>query len=459
MNENLEAKQFNKMINTPIKKLILSLSIPTIISMMVTAIYNTADTYFVAQLGESASGAVGIVFSMQAIIQAVGFTLGMGGGSLISRLLGKREKDEATVVANSSFFSALIFGVLFGIFGIIFVSPFMKLLGATDTILPYAIDYATYILIGAPIMCGSFVLNNLLRAEGKTLLSMIGLCTGALINIVMDPLFINDYGLGMGISGAALATIISQFISFAILISFFFTGKSINKINPLKMSLKFSTYFNIVKTGLPSFARQALASIATIILNRQAGVYGDSAVSAINISSKVYMLVFSVSLGIGQGYQPIVGYNYSAKHFERVREAFWFTYIVMTVLLAIFGVVFYINSRFIISLFMKDNQDVIDIGSTILKYHSLIYPTLSLNVITNMTFQSIGKKWTSTFLSSLRQGIFFLPIIILFPIWFGLFGIEIAQVTADLLSFLTTIPFIVYFLINLKKMEKDIILE
>lgn len=467
MAESLDIIQYNKMINTKIPKLVTSLAIPAVISMLVTAIYNMADTYFVGTIGPVATAAVGIVFSLQAIIQAVGFTLGMGSGSWISRLLGKKENEKAMEVANTALLSALIFGILYALFGLIFIDWFMRILGSSETILPYARNYATFILIGSPIMAGSFVLNNLLRAEGKTALSMIGLCTGAIINIGLDPIFISSWGLNLGISGAAIATIISQFISFSILLSFFLSGKSIIKIKFKYVSKKINTLFEIVKIGLPSFARQVLASVATIILNNVALSYGsDAAVAAISISTKIYMLVFSVSLGMGQGFQPVVGYNYASNHLKRVRQAVWFTYLMMTIVLTVSGIFCFIFSEFFIDLFVQNDieggLETIEIGKEVLKYNSIVFPLLSLNVITNMTYQSIGMKWKSTLLSSCRQGIFFIPIIILVPMALELLGVEIAQASADLCTFVFTIPFFVLFMRKLRlasKMEEAKIQE
>ena len=261
------------MTESPVRPLILKLAVPTIISMLVTAVYNTADTYFVSQLGKSASGAVGVVFSLMAIIQAIGFTLGMGSGSVISRALGTHDKEKADTFASTAFFSALILGTLITVFGHIFISPLMKVLGATETILPYAREYAVYILYGAPIMAGSFVMNNILRAEGKARFSMIGLSAGGLLNLLLDPLFI--FGFDMGISGAAIATLISQCISFALLLGCFLLKKSVIGLSVRNISKSFSVYSEIIRTGAPSFCRQGFSSIATILLNNQAGVYGD----------------------------------------------------------------------------------------------------------------------------------------------------------------------------------------
>lgn len=316
--------QYIRMTETPVGKLITSLAIPTIISMLVTSIYNIADTYFVSKLGESASGAVGIVFSLMAIIQAVGFTLGMGAGSWISRLLGEHKDKLASNVAASGFYAALLFGALISAAGFIFTNPLMNLLGATETILPFARDYARLILTASPIMAASFVMNNILRAEGKARFAMVGLTSGGILNMLLDPLFI--FVFKMGIKGAAAATSISQLVSFVILLICFLQKKTITSISPKNISKNITIYLQIIKNGLPSFSRQGLASIATVALNKNAAVYGDPAVAAMSIVGKIAMFIFSVSIGIGQGYQPVVGYNYGAEKYERVKKAFFFTF-------------------------------------------------------------------------------------------------------------------------------------
>lgn len=447
-----EEKQFKKMTETPVKPLILKLAAPTIVSMLVTSIYNMADTYFVAQLGKSASGAVGVVFSLMAIIQAVGFTLGAGAGSIVSRALGVREHEKANRIASSSFFTALAFGVVLTVVGSLMLSRLMTVLGATDTILPFAEDYATYILYGAPVMAGSFVLNNLLRAEGKARFSMIGLGIGGILNIGLDPIFIFVFDLG--ISGAAIATLISQVISFTLLLGFFALKKSVLRLSIKKMSRSFGDYAEIFKTGMPSFCRQGFASISTILLNNQAGSYGDAAVSAMSIVSKVFMLIFCVGLGIGQGYQPVVGYNYSAKRWSRVRSAFSFTFALGTFFMTCFGAATFIFAPQIVPLFI-DNAEVIEIGTRALRFQACAMPLLTTNVICNMTFQSIGRKVKAVLLSCCRQGMFFIPCVLILPTLLGLKGVELTQAASDFLTCLVSIPFAVAFYREIRSTEKQ----
>lgn len=445
-----DVKQYQKMTETPLPKLITSLAIPTIISMLITGFYNAADTYFVSKLGTSASGATGIVFSLMTLIQAVSFCIGMGSGSTISRRLGEQKKQEADIIGSSGLLFGILFGLMLVIFGNLFIEPLMKLLGSTLTILPYAKDYAKYILIAAPFMSGSFILNNMLRSEGKAKLSMMGICTGTIINIALDPLFIFQFKLG--ISGAAMATGISQFISFIILFSFYLRKKTVINLSVDNLSKNILTYLMILRNGLPSFCRQGLASISTVALNFNAALYGDMAVAAMSIVGKVFMLIFSVLIGYGQGYQPVVGYNYGAKKYERVKKAFKFTLQSGTTILTLLAIIGFILSPTIIKAFINDNH-VIEIGTNALRYQCMVMPIMTLGVLANMTFQCVGKPWRATFLSSCRQGIYFLPLILVLPRILGIRGVEITQPLADICTFLTSAPFIFSFIKNLPKEE------
>lgn len=452
-----EEKQYSKMTTCPTKKLVISLGLPTTISMLVTAIYNIADTLFVSRLGTSASGAVGVVFSLMAVVQAVGFTFGMGSSSLISSKLGEKRDKEAQIYGSSSFYIAILIGLIISIVTFSCLGPLMSLLGATPTVLPYAKSYAFYIAFGFPVMIGSFVLNNILRSEGKAKLSMIGLTTGGILNIILDPIFI--YQLELGISGAAIATLISQSISFIILLSMFIAKKSIIKLSIKDISSELRIYGDIIKVGFPSLCRQGLASIATIFLNTQAGRYGgDPALSAMSIVSKVFMVIFSVSLGIGQGYQPVCGYNYFANRFDRVKEAMIFTFICGTVIMTVSCVLFYVFAENVMNFFIEDIE-VIKIGTKALRYQCISLPFLSLNVICNMSFQSTRQKIKATILSACRQGLFFIPLIFILPAILdingnGILGVELTQAASDFLTFLFTIPFYIGFVRELNKKAK-----
>ena len=445
-----EKLQYEKMVNTPIRKLVLMLAIPTIISMLVTSLYNLADTFFVARLGESVSGSVSVCFPIMTIIQAIGFTFGMGGGAMISSLLGTKENDKAKAIGSIAFYTALVLGILITIFGLIFLEPLLNnVLGSTETTLPYAKEYAKYVLIGAPIMAGSFVLNNILRSEGKAKLAMIGLVTGGLLNIALDPLFI--WGLKMGVKGAAVATLISQVVSFVILLSQFVFKKTIIDLSFNKIKNYFTNLGHIFKTGLPSLARQGLATVATILLNNIAGSLGsDAGLSAMGIVGKVFMVIFSISLGIGQGYQPVCGYNYSAKNYKRVKDAMIFTYLFSVVVMTVVALVVYIIAPLLVDAFI-DSDDVIKIGSEALRFQCLAMPLIPFNVICNMTYQATRKKVRATLLSICRQGIFYIPLIFILSNSFGLLGVELTQPVADLCTSLFSVPFFISIIKRLNK--------
>lgn len=447
-----EDKQYTRMTQTPIYKLIPSLAVPTIISMLTTAVYNIADTYFVSKLGTSASGAVGIVFSLMAIIQAVGFTIGMGSGSYISRLLGKKEQKLADRIGSCAVFNGLVMGVLIAAVGLIFTEPIIRLIGATDTIVPYAVEYARYIFLASPVMILCFVLNNLLRAQGKAKSSMVGILAGGLLNIALDPLLI--FVFDTGIRGAAIATAVSQVISMVILFIPFIRKKTVLHVTVKNISAKIGIYWDILKFGLPSLFRQGLASVAAILLNRSAAAYGDSAVAAMSIVAKIFMVIFSVLIGFGQGYQPVVGYNYGAKIYHRVREAFWFTLKVGTVVMTVFGVAAWLLSPTLMRAFLSDDAKVVEIGTMALRMQCVATPFLTLGVVSNMTLQAVGKTVSATILTSTRQGIFFIPLILILPGMLGITGVEITQPIADLMTFVFCIPYMYVFLKRLKRAEE-----
>ncbi len=438
-----EDANYRKMTGRPVGRLIAGLAVPTVISMLVTAVYNTADTYFVSKLGTSAAGAVGVVFSLMAIIQAVGFTVGMGAGSWTARLLGARRNDEADGVATSAFLMSLALGLLLTVAGLSLMDPLVRALGATPTIAPYARDYARYILYAAPVMAGSFTLNNLLRAEGKASFAMVGITTGGILNIILDPVFI--FVLGLGIAGAAIATAISQLVGFIILLSPFLRGKTITRLEPARLSRRPETFLFILKFGLPSFTRQGLASVASIALNVNAALYGDAAVAGMSIVVKIFMFVFSLVLGIGQGYQPVLGYNYGARRYLRVREAFFFTWKATVILMSSFAAVGFLAAERLMAFFIPGDPEVVRIGALALRAQCIAMPFMPLGVMCNMTFQSIGRSWTATLLAVSRQGLFFLPLITILPRIFGLAGIQTTQPAADLLTFVFSIPFALRF--------------
>ncbi|QAT50648.1 MATE family efflux transporter [Caproiciproducens sp. NJN-50] len=426
-------KQFERMTETPIPRLICSLAGPTMVSMLISAGYNLADTYFVGQLGTSATGAVGVVFSLMAIIQALGFMLGMGSGGVISRFLGQKRNTEAAQAASTAFFTAIAVGFLIMIPGLIFSDGLMRLLGATDTILPYAQNYAQYILYGAPIMCATFVMNNDLRAEGKAFFSMIGIATGCVLNVFLDPLMIFTFHLG--IAGAAIATVIGQSVSFVILIFNYIRHRTIVGISAKYFSYKWSMHWEILRTGMPSFFRQGLASIATIALNVSAAFYGDAAVAAMSIVGRSFFFILSALLGFGQGFQPVAGYNYGAKCYARLKQAYWFCLRVGFLGLLVLCSAAFLFAPQIMAMFRRDDPQVIAIGAFAFRVQCAVMPLQTFVVISNMLFQSIGKAKQATWLAVLRQGLCFLPAIVVLPRFFGILGVQISQPVADCFTF------------------------
>jgi putative MATE family efflux protein len=439
-------KQYRRMLETPMPKLITSLAVPTCISQLITTVYNTADTYFVSQIGTSASAAVGVVFSLMSIIQAVGFGLGMGASSLISRKLGEKDVAAASRYGNSAFFAAVIFGFVLMLAGLPTIQGGMRLLGATATILPYACGYGKYILLGAPIMCSSFVLNNILRSEGEAMFAMWGLCAGGILNMLLDPIFI--FTLHMGIDGAAVATVLSQIVSFLILLSIFLRKKSIVKLGPQWISRYLSDYGVILKTGMPTICRQMLGSLSSALMNNQAAAYSDAAVAAVTISNKIYMFVRNLVIGIGQGFQPVAGYNYGAKNKKRVREAFLFSCKVGTVLCTAAALLLALYAPQVITWFRKDDPAVIRIGTQALYFACAVMPFMAYSTFVNQLYQCLGFSRPATFLASCRQGIFFIPLILLLPVFLGLTGVTLAQPASDFLTFVISLPFQVHFFKN-----------
>ena len=441
--------QYDKMTKQPVGSLVIKLGIPTTLSMLVTNIYNMVDTMFVGKLGTSASGAVGIVFGFMSILQAFGFLFGQGAGSIISRRLGNKDEDSASVVASTAFFSSMFMGLLIGILGTVFNTKMVYLLGSTDTILPYAKTYSLFIMAAAPFMTSTFTMNNILRFEGKASLSMVGLMTGAILNMVGDPILM--FGLDMGIAGAGLSTAISQFVSFCVLLSMFLSGKTQSKLSVRKITREFNVLFDIVATGFPSLVRQGLQAVSTMILNQQARIYGDAAVAAMSIVSRISFFIFAVGLGIGQGFQPVCGFNYGARKFSRVKEAFSFTLVAGEVLLGMFAVAGLLFSNQAIAVF-RDDAEVIAFGTPALRYQCMALFLNPLIVLSNMTLQSTGQRAWATFLSMMRSGLYLIPMIYILTYTMGARGIQLAQPLSDVLSFATALPVIVNFI---RKLPED----
>ena len=444
--------QYEKMTKTPVQTLILRLSVPTIISMLVTNVYNLADTAFVGRLGNSASGAVGVVFGFMSIIQAVGFMFGQGSGSIISRLLGQQNPEEASRTASTGFFYSFISGIVIALISFLCLDDLVMMLGSTETIAPFAKTYIAYILVAAPFMASSFLLNNLLRYEGKAALGMVGLMFGGLLNICGDPVFM--FGMHMGIAGAGLSTAISQMVSFCILISMFLRDKTVCKLSLKNVAPPSALLWNIMATGLPSLLRQGLGSVSTVLLNIQAAVYGDEAVAAMSVVSRIAFFVFSIALGIGQGFQPVSGFNYGAGKYSRVKKAFFFTVVLAEGLLIVITLAVLFTSGSLIGIFRNDPK-VIEIGTRALRLHCIALLFLPLCMAGEMLFQSTGHRLGATLLSSMRSGLFFIPAVILLPRFRGLYGVEEAQPLAYVLAFIPSVIFILWFFAHMPEEKTE----
>ncbi len=448
--DDRSALQFRRMTETPIPQLVLSLAAPTILSMLITSIYNLADTFFVGQISTSASGAVGVVSSLMAIIQALGFMLGHGAGTIISRSLGSRDTTAATRFASTSFFTALVFGVVLAVAGLGTLPHFMMLLGSTETILPHACAYARPILIAAPLMISSLVMNNILRYEGKASFAMIGLVTGGVLNIALDPLFMFVFGLGT--AGAGIATALSQSISFCILLSMFLRGKTVSQFRLSAVTREARDFGRILLGGAPSFGRQGLNSIGGMLLNLAARSYGDAAVAGMSIVSRIFMFIISVAIGVGQGLQPVASFNYGARKYRRVRQAAIFTIEAAFCMLVVLVGLCWVNGDALVRLF-RDDPAVTAVALPAFHYQCLAMLLQPIIVVANMTFQSVGASGRATFLACCRQGVFFIPLILILPRTHGLFGVEICQPIADVLTFLVSLPFLIAFLQQLGRMD------
>lgn len=449
--KNNVVDQHTKMTKTPIPKLVTMMAIPTTISMLITNIYNTADTYFVSQISISASGATSVVLSIMSIIQAFGFMFGHGAGSLISRQLGSKNKDKASTLASTSFFSALFLAIFISIMSFIAMEPLLMFLGSTESMLLEAKTYALFILLAAPAMMTSCVCNNILRYEGRAVFATIGLGTGGILNMILDPLFI--FVFKMNIAGAGLATMLSQYITVMILLVPYIQGKTDSKISFKNVSKEFKDYTNIIITGLPNLARNSFASISTTILNNQCRIYGDAAIAAMGVVNKVGNLLFCLATGICQGFQPVSAYNYGAKNYKRVKQSAIFTVFAGTLIVGVLSVVCMMNAEFVISLF-RSEPEILKIGGQALRYLCCTKFLLPMSFAGSMLFQCTGQKQKAFFLAAIQSGLVYIPLIWVLPNIYGLFGIEIAQPISYIISFMISLPMILIFFKELNEKEE-----
>ena len=441
--QSKEQQQYQKLVMTPVEQLIPRLAVPTIFSMMITMIYNLVDAYFVGKLGTSASAAIGVVLGVQSIFQAFGFMMGHGAGSQISVRLGEGDRDAADMLFSTAFFHALAISVIVCTLGMIGLEPLMRLMGSTDTILPFSKNYGFYILISGPALVGSCVLNNVMRYEGRAVLAMVGLVTGGVLNMIGDPILM--FGLGLGIDGAGLSTAISQYISFGILLYMVFSKRIISRLSPKYRSNDPAVTIKIMKDGFPSLIRQMLNSISTITLNHCAMPYGDAAIAAMAIVGRIVMFIGSAMIGLGQGFQPVSAYNYGARKYARLRKSFFFTVKAGVIALGVLAIVGFMFPGPIVGLF-RDDPEVIRIGAKALRFQCVAVVMQPFSVTTNMMFQSIGRSKEASFLALLRSGLYYIPLLMILPLFMGLTGIQSAQMFSDILTTLTCVPFVMRFM-------------
>lgn len=434
---NTYEEKFHRFTTEPVEKLIPRQALPCIVSTMITAIYNMADTFFVGQLNSnSASGAVGVVFSLMVIIQAIALFFGQGSGNFISRELGKQNYKDASSMASTALFSALFCGIALCVICLPFLQPLVLFLGATETIAPYAQDYMRFILLGAPWIMGSFVLNNQLRFQGSGVFSMMGIASGGMLNIILDPIFI--FGLDMGVTGAALATATSQCFSFWVLL--FGTTRGGNlRIHWNTVHFSRHQFRMIFNGGLPSLGRQGLSAVSTICLNQAAGPYGDAAIAAMSVVSRILQFGYSGMIGFGQGFQPICGFNYGAGLYSRVRQGFWFCVRTSTLFLLTLCVLGFYFAPDLVAIF-RDDPDVIAFGTVALRFQCVSFCSCGWIVSSNMMLQTIGRTVPATIVAVSRQGLFLIPSILILSHFFGMTGVQMAQAVADICTVTLAIP-------------------
>lgn len=443
---NTKRDNYTYLTTGPVGRVILTMSVPAIVSMLVTSLYNIVDTFYVGRISTQATAALGIVFPVMTIMQACGFFFGQGAGTFISRALGAKEEDKASVMASTGFFYSVLFGLLISISGLLFLRPLSIALGSTPTILPYTEDFLRIILLGAPFVTGSMTLNNEIRYQGNAFYGMFGILSGAVLNVVTVPIF--AFGLDMGIAGAAIGTVIGQVVGFFVLLAMTRHGGNL-RIAFKRFSFKWTPIREIMKGGTPSLTRQTLACITTLMLNVAAGRYGDAAIAGMSIVTRVSFVVFSIIIGLGQGFQPLCGFNYGARLFDRVRAGYWFCIRAGLIFVIPISVLCFVFSEQIIDL-LRHDPDVVAVGSVAFRWQILTYPLAVVITISNMMFQTSGRAVSANFLAACRNGICFIPMILLLPVFWGLGGVEVSQAAADVLTFIFAVPLTVRYFRTLK---------
>ena len=462
MASTLQDKQSSRklmMLTEPIPGLIMKMALPTIVAFLITSIYSLADTYFVSQWGNTsaaataATAAVSVNASLDQIIMMAGSMLAIGANSYVARLLGARKEEHANRVLSTAFFTAIGFGLVVLLLGTVFMRPMVRLLGATDSCEQYAVDYATYVLLVAPFMAANFVMNQCLRAEGSAMLSMVGMGVGGVLNCILDPIFI--FNLDMGVAGASLATAISKIVSFCILAYPYVTGRSMMRISLRLVKFSRDIVTEVTKVGSSSLFRNGFAVLAGILLNKIAGNISDSVLAGIGVCTKVMMFPFSIILGFGTGFQPVVGFNWGAKRYDRVRESYRFSAWVAAIGSLVMAAVLAIFADFVIGLFAESDPEMMEIGALAIRLQCLALPVHAWVAVVNMYCAGLGDGRGALMLSTSRQGSCFLPI--LYPVaWlFKAIGVAAVQALADILSLALAIPILMRIQKKVAQAEKE----
>ncbi|MEA5038700.1 MAG: MATE family efflux transporter [Clostridiaceae bacterium] len=448
-----QERRRSMMLLEPMHKVIPKMAVPTVISMLVSAFYNLVDTYFVSYLGTAATGAVGVNSSLENFIMMAGSFLAIGANSYIARLLGAKQEKKASQVLSTSFFSALITGTLVMICGFLWMRPLVNLLGAHGEVEQYAVDYAGYVLYAAPLMAASFVMNQCLRSEGSASFSMIGMVAGSLLNIGLDPLFI--FVFGWGIKGASAATAISKAVSFVILLWPYLHRHSMLHLSPKNICFSKDICTEVFKMGSPSLLRNGLSTIAGILLNNIAGAYSAAALAAISVTNRIIMFLTFAVLGFGQGFQPVAGFNWGAKRYDRVRQAYRFSAIVGVAAITVISLLVALFSKQLIGLFTDTDAEMMRIGALSIALQCAAMPIHAWVIVVNMLYAGTGKAFGAITLGITRQGICFFPLVWLLPHLFGVNGIAAIQAVADGLSLFVALPFAVSIQQELKRLDRQ----
>lgn len=424
----------------PVRRVVLVLAVPAVVSMLVTSLYNMADTYFVGRLSTQAVAAVGVAFAVMSVIQAVGFFFGHGSGNYVSQALGARRGEEAARMASAGLQLGVAGGAVLAVVGLLWLAPLVRLSGATPTVQPLAERYVGIVLLGAPFMTGAFTLSNQLRLQGHAFRAMLGILSGALFNVMLAPLFIFVFGWGIG--GAAWATVVSQACAFGVLLWQARRPGSVRiSLRPMRPAAE--VFREIARGGTPSLLRQGLACAAVAVLNLAAAPYGDAAIAAMSVVGRVSFFVYAAVIGLGQGYQPLCGFCYGAGRYGRVRAGFVFCVSAGTALLTGCAMVCWCCAEGIVALFRADPA-VVAVGAEAFRWQILAWPLLAFTGVANQMLQTLRLAWRANLVAAARSGLFFLPLALVLPAAFGLRGVELIQPVSDVCAFLLALPVVLF---------------